>query len=331
MKIGFAHIPRFGFASTVDLICSAEAWGYDSAWVPDQAFFLDPYPLLTAAAARTKRISLGVGVTNPYARHPVLTARLAATVSEAADGRFRLGLGTGNRREYLQPLGHDGLHGPDICRTAIKIMRELLGGGTVRHRSEHLVADGVALSFAARGDLPIYLAGIGPKVVEVAGECADGAIISFGSEAGFAAMLEHLTRGRDKSPTGGASEVVALAIGFVTDDRAAAYDRLRPFIAHAIAPAPDATLRAIGFTDDQVATIREVYWSQGPEMAAAHVTDEMIDHWSWIGSPSQIVEKIQPLRDLGATEVIFVSLSNDYAELVAAVRGFGEDVGPMLR
>ena len=331
MKIGFAHIPRFGFQPTVNLVRSAESWGYDAAWIPDQPFFLDPYPLLTAAAGCTERISLGVGVTNPFARHPVLTARLAATVNEAADGRFILGLGAGNRRDYLQPLGHDGTGAPETCRAAIGIMRELFRGGRVRYQGEDFVADGVALSFSASADLPIFLAGIGPKVVEVAGQCADGAIISFASDIGFAATLEHLNRGRDQSPNGGPREVVALAIGILTDDREAAYERMRPFIAHTIAPTASATLRAVGLTDAEIATIRKIYWEEGPDAAATHVTDAMIQHWTWIGSPSEIAEKIQRLRALGATQVIFVSLSEDFAELSSSVRDFGQLVGPLLR
>jgi 5,10-methylenetetrahydromethanopterin reductase len=332
VNVGFAHIPKFGFSETVALIRSAESWGYDTAWLPDQPFFEDPYPLLAGAAVATKRIRLGVGVTNPFAMHPVLTARLAATVADASNGRFALGIGTGNRREYLQPLGLDGAGGAEACREAIVVIRQLLRGDVVTHRSERLVVDGARLSFQAQPDLPIHLAGIGPKVLEVAGEVADGAIVNFASREALVASIGHIERGRSRSTDRGAAEIVAWAVAIVTDDHAGlAYDRVRPFIAHTIAPTAPAALRAAGLNDVEIASIRETYWADGPQAAATHVTDAMVDSWCWIGSPEQLAERIVPLREVGIDEIAIVPFASDLAELRAMLHNFSEHVMPLLR
>jgi 5,10-methylenetetrahydromethanopterin reductase len=329
MRTSFAHIPAFGLAATVDLIQRAEAWGFDGAWVPDQAFYLDPYPVLTAAGLATSRITLGVGVTNAAARHPLLTARLAATVAEAAPGRMRLGLGTGNRREYLQPLGYSSEQGAQRCGEAVRVIRSLLAGERVDHRSDLLTAAGVRLAMNA-APMPLYVAGIAQRILTVAGEVADGAIVGFASEAALATAMGQLKSGRANGDLRAEQDVVAWNIAIVTDEPAAEYDRIRPFIAHKIAPASRSILRSVGFDDEVVERIRADYWALGPERAAAHVTDDMVDVWSWIGTPSQIADRMRSLRALGITEVCVLSIEKDLDRMTRNLEAFATQVASQL-
>jgi 5,10-methylenetetrahydromethanopterin reductase len=336
MRAGFAHIPRFDVRDSVELVRQAEGWGYDTAWLPDQPLYRDPYVVLMAAAPATTRIRLGVGVTNPFSSHPVMTARLAGTLAEAVGPRFVLGMSTGNRREFVLPLGHRGDRGPERCRDAVRVIRELLAGGRTHYRSELFVADGTKLSFPTRGDIPIYLAGVGPRILEVAGEVADGIILNFTSAPGIAYGLEHVRRGAARAgrppgtgPAGG-REVIAWGLAIVAEDRAAAYDRIRPMIAHTMSPMAPATLSALGIADAQGQAIRESYWAHGPEKAAAHVTDRMIDHWAWIGPAEELAERFLALRAAGATSMAMVPWTTDLEETRAMGRLVAERVLPRL-
>src|SRR5207248_2057292 len=113
------------------LIARAEAWGFDMAYTPDQGFFRDPFVALTHVAAQTQRIALGLGVVNPYTRHPVQIARAAATLAELCAGRFVLGLGAGERANLRDRLGAP--QGPFLpaLRDTIHALRDLFAGNEV--------------------------------------------------------------------------------------------------------------------------------------------------------------------------------------------------------
>jgi 5,10-methylenetetrahydromethanopterin reductase len=316
MRVGLAHVPRFPAEDSVALMRDAEAWGYDDAWLCDQPLYRDPYAMLMAVGPATSTIRLGIGVTNPFSQHPVMTARLAGTVAEVLGPRFVLGVGTGNRREFVLPLGHRGDRAPERCRDAVRVIRALLGGERTHYRSELFVADGTKLSFPTRADVPLYVAGVGPRILEVAGEVADGIIVNAASAPGIASALQHVRRGAARAgrPAADGREVIAWAIAIVTDDKAAGYDRLRPMIAHTMAPFTAATLEAVGVSGEQGRVIRETYWAEGQAKAATHVTDRMIDNWAWVGPPDELADRFLALREAGASTVVFVPWSTDLEE-----------------
>ena len=98
MRFSFSLVPSPPMAAFGDTIARAASWGYDLAWVPDQGFMQDPFVALSYLTTRTEKIALGVGVTNPYQRHPVQIARAAAALADLRPGGFILGLGAGEKR-----------------------------------------------------------------------------------------------------------------------------------------------------------------------------------------------------------------------------------------
>ncbi len=104
MRFGFGTVPAGPPQDTAALVAHAERLGFDVAWMPDQTFYRDPYITLAACVQHTSTITLGLGVTNPYTRHPAMTARAAATLAELCHGRFILGIGAGNRKELIEKI-----------------------------------------------------------------------------------------------------------------------------------------------------------------------------------------------------------------------------------
>jgi 5,10-methylenetetrahydromethanopterin reductase len=305
MRFGFATIPG-EHREFVGLVREAEAMGFAYAWVPDQTFHRDVFAVLAACAGATTRIQLGVGVTNPFTRHPVLIARAAATVDEISGGRLTLGIGAGNRRELLRPLGLEQERTAQRCREAATVIKQLLRGERVTHVSDTLTVRGVALDFQARPALPVYIAGRGPHVLRAAGQAADGAIIGALSDlGGLRYALEQIATGaradgRDLRGFG----VVSWVTCMLTDDRAATIEAIKPSMAHVIGGAPVEVLLGIGLDPAVVERVKAHYHADGAVAAAAHLSADTVDRLAIVGDGPYVTDRLRLLERHGVTQVV---------------------------
>ena len=333
MKFGFAHILTENFQRHVELVQLGEALGYDFAWVPDQTFFADPYVVLGAMALATQRIQLGIGVTNPYTRHPSMNARAIATVDQMSNGRAHLGIGAGNRKELLTPLGLDGAHAGPMSREMVEVVRCLLSNQACTYHGRHFQVDGVRMDFEARPDLQLYIAGRGPAVLQAAGQVADGVIIgALTTDRGIRFALDHVSRGaaqagRDLSRL----HIVSWVTCTLTDDRPAVMRHLRPSIAHVIGGAPLDVLLAIGLDRERVERIKSVYVGEGIPQAAEHVTDECIDALTIVGDADYVIRRIRQLEAAGVGQMAFLLPTGSVEEHRTRIRALAEQVFPAFK
>jgi len=181
----------------VDQAVTAEEYGYDRVWFPE-SWGRDVVTPIAIAAERTDRIGLGTNIANVYSRSPALLGQTAATLQEASDGRFRLGVGPSG------PIVVENWHGKDFgnplrrTRETVEIVRQVLSGETVSYDGEYFTLDG----FRLRCDLPepapsIDTAALGPKAVELTGRFADGWHAVNYTRDGFEERLEDLRRGAE--------------------------------------------------------------------------------------------------------------------------------------
>jgi len=305
VRFGFATLPTGPAADTVALFRLAEDLGFAVGWMPDQTFYRDPYVTLAACAQGTTHITLGLGVTNPSTRHPAMTARAAATLAELAGGRLILGLGAGNRKELLDLLGLPTDHAAVRCREAAVVIRRLLAGERVDHRSPTLTMRGIALEMATPPPTPVYLAARGPRILQAAGEVADGVIIgALISEPGLRFALEHVRAGAQRSGrTLQSLEVVSWVTTIVTDRKAEVMERLRPTVAHIVGGAPPEVLQAIGLASSRIAAFKEAYAAGGPLGAAPLVDPPLAEALTLVGSPGEVAERIQALARAGVGQL----------------------------
>jgi 5,10-methylenetetrahydromethanopterin reductase len=324
LTFGFAHVPSEHYRRHVELVRLAERVGFDMAWIPDQTFYRDPYVILTALALTTDRIRLGVGVTNPYTRHPAMAARAIASVEECAAGRMSLGVGAGNVRELLDPLGLAFDSPAGRCREMVELLQHALqprenGSAYV---GVHYRMDGAELQFPIEHRIPIYLAGRGPRVLEAAGAVADGVLIGgLCSPAGIAYALDRVRAGA----TAADRDVRDIDIGSwvtiqLTDDRERYVERVRPMVGHIIGGAPTTVLEAIGIPGDLVARLKADYRSGGGAAAARHVTDQCVDEFTIVGDAAECIDRIRALEEAGTTQFICLmppGSVDDYSTLVS--------------
>src|SRR6202162_985475 len=156
----------------VALTRQAEASGFEYGWIFDShVLWLEPYPMLTLMATNTKKMKLGTCVTNPATRDITVTSSLFATLNLISGGRMQLGIGRGDSSRRV--LGKKPVTVAQL-EEAIKDFRELTGSKEIDYE------DGKArLPWATGGVPPVWVAGYGPKVLELAGRIGDGVILQF--------------------------------------------------------------------------------------------------------------------------------------------------------
>lgn len=280
-----------------------ESLGYEDVWIPDERFQRDVYPLLTVAALSSSSLLLGSCVTDPYLRHPMVTAAAAATVDEVSGGRTRVGLGAG--LSGFTPLGIQRQRPAVAIREAATVMRQAWSGGAVTFHGEVVRCDGAMLGFPCRPRIPIYIAGRGPRVLQVAGEAGDGVIIgTFASARGLAAALGHVEHGLARSGRHRAEvDVVSWLYVSISDDPEEGLLAVRRAVAVALWGSRP-ILDQIGITIP--AQLREVIDrgiyqldSSSVDLAASLVPLELTDELAVAGSPNEVCKRLLGLFGMG--------------------------------
>jgi phthiodiolone/phenolphthiodiolone dimycocerosates ketoreductase len=159
---------------------------------PDE--FFDPLVAIGAVGARTKRIRLGVGVVDTVRLHPAWIARAALTLQHVTKGRFILGIGAGER-EHLEPYGLDATHMASRCEEALRVIRLLWATNEpVSFDGEYFHLDGASLTLRPylKRPPPIWLAALGPRMLDACGRYADGWLPHSLSPQRYGAALERI-------------------------------------------------------------------------------------------------------------------------------------------
>ena len=334
MRFGFGFVPSLPPADSLRVVQLGERLGYEMAWIPDQTFYRDPFVVMAQWAQATTNIQLMIGVTNPYTRHPAQVARSIATADEISGGRANLGIGSGNRRELLLPMGYEQDAAAARTREMLTLVRALLQGETLQHEAGFKTARGLQLSWRpVRADIPIYVAARGALMLEAAGELAEGAAIGAlvsedGLDYAFGALERGAARGGRRL---GDLEIVSWVTCRVVDDEAAAHEKLRPSVAHIIGGAPLSLLRAIGMEEGTISALKRAYAAGGPAGAAHLVTRREIDMLTIVGSAARVRETCERLQARGVDQIGILLTGADADANCQVLERIARDVMPHFR
>ncbi len=305
---------RRDFAASVDFVLEAERLGVDSAWTAE-AWGMDAVSPLAFLAARTTRIRLGTGILQISARVPAMTAMTALSLAALSGDRFLLGLGASG------PQVVEGLHGQPFARPlarmreTIEILRLAFRGEKLVHEGRHHRlplpgGEGKALRLAqpANPNIPIYLATLTPRALELTGELADGWLgTSFTpehAEAHLAPLAEGTARaGRRLADL---DLCVGAAVGFADDPEPLLRAR-KPGMAFTLGAMGsartnfyNAAYRRGGFAD-AAEEVQRLWLAGRRDEAAAAVPDEMVLRTSLLGSEAAVRERLRLYREAGIT------------------------------
>lgn len=338
MRTGLLLLPSRPAAELVDLAVGAERLGYDDFWLADERFFREVYTVLGLAAARTSRLRLGPGVTDPYSRHPALTAMAIATLDEVSAGRAILGLGAGV--SGFRELGVDAARSAVAIREAVTLIRGLLAGQTVTLKGEQVsFVDGRLDVRAPRADVPIYIASQRDAGCRVAGRVADGAIMQgCVAEPLVRFFQERVAEGaRRAGRDAGGVELVARINVCITDDVGAARDVMRPTIVRSLlAQRPDFfTFTAAGLALPPTlreAVLRLSYTHDpAPLLALAPlVPDAFVEAVTLCGPPATVAAGVARLARSGIGQLMVYPVA-PRGDIASTIERFQTDVMPQVR
>lgn len=312
-------------ADHLALAQEADRLGFSSVWAAE-AYGSDSPSVLAWLAGQTERIDVGSAVMQIPARTPAATAMTAATIDAISGGRFRLGLGVSG------PQVSEGWHGvrfgKPLARTReyVDIVRLALSRKQVSYSGEHYtlpLPDGpgkaLRLSFhPPRTDIPIYLAAVGPRNLELAGEIADGWLAVFYAPEHADEYLGALAKGRaktDKDMTG--FDIVPSVPVVIGDDPEMCAELVRWYAALYIGGMGsreknfyNQLATRMGYAD-AAREVQDLYLSDRKRDAAASVPFEFIDRTSLLGPVERVAERMKAFARSGVTTLAVTLFTGD--------------------
>lgn len=310
-------------AELIALAAAAERAGFHQIWVSNDLFLRSAPVLAATIAGHTSTIGVGIAVMNPYSVHVSELAMLAATLQEVSDGRFLLGLGAGAE----QFLGWAGLARDRplaTTRTALVTLRAMLGHADV---DRAMLADWSGpdseLKFRVSVPVPVYIGAMGPQMLRMAGQHADGVLPLLYPPEQYAAARANVLAG--SVPAGRAVDVPACFWVSLAADRAAAKAALAEKLAYYGPSISAPMLASAGLTPEDFAAAARL--AHNGRSAVALVDDRMLA-LGVAGSPADVVARCRGLYELGTRHFSFgPPLGPDP---VAAIGLLGEQVLPAL-
>jgi 5,10-methylenetetrahydromethanopterin reductase len=275
--------PRQSFESWASFMSGLESEGARRVWVIDsQLAMKDVYAGLVVAALNTTRIGLGTGVTNAVTRHPTVTANAIAAVNEISRGRAVLGLGAGD----------SALYGIGLQPQKVAEVEEAIG--FFRERI---------------GDIPIYLAVSRPRMCELAGRAADGAIVMGPAQPDLVRRQVEWIRsgGRDVEVA-----FIAPTSTDIEDVRSWASTEARLLSHHKELPPSLAR-----FADELARSAGSYDYSEHLSTRAGHqsaVSDHLVRALAVVGTPHECAARLRELRECGVDTFIFPLAGRDRLE-----------------
>jgi len=326
MDFGFTLKTDESVERIVALTRQAESAGFSHGWLFDShVLWKEPYPLLTIMALNSQHLRLGTCVTNPGTREPSVTASALATLDVISGGRMDLGIGRGDSARRVM-----GKPPTTLARLeeATLLIRDLVEGRTVDQ-------DGTDLQFSwTRGDkLPVWIAGYGPKALEVTARVADGVILQLAEPdliRWFVGQLRDYARAAGRDPK--EIKVMAAAPAHV-GDLASCRDRVRWFPAlvsnHVVdlvnkydpAELPPALTT---YVHDRKG-YDYLHHAEVGSSNASFVTDEVVDRFCVIGPVKDHLTKLADLADAGVDQFNIYLMTEGQEEVLGA---YGKDVIP---
>ncbi|HTY78223.1 MAG TPA: LLM class F420-dependent oxidoreductase [Candidatus Bathyarchaeia archaeon] len=283
----------------------SEARGYRTAWV-GEASGAEAIVLSTLIATHTSRIGIANGVIPVQTRTPIVYGQAAATLAHLAPGRFGLGLGLSS--EIIVGQWHGLPFTPSIqqMREAVQIIRLTASGERVTFEGKFYRLKNFRLAIPAPSPAPrIYLAALGPRMCELAGEVADGVLLNWLPPSAVPVSVRHVEAGAKRAGRGLSDIDVAVYVRTcVTDEAAPVREALaRDITGYAIVSVYARFFADCGYADEVEAVNRA--WKAGDRAGAVKgISERVLDGLGAVGSAEACREQINAFARTGATPVV---------------------------
>lgn len=331
MKFGVGLWQGISFEDLPSIVRMAEDVGYGHVWYANHKLYRDMFMGLAVAAMSSTKIEIGSFVAEPYSYHPGQIAAAMATLDELSDGRAILGLGAGGGT--LRDLGLERTRVRQTLRESIDAIHALFAGDRV-----DVVGDAVELHghlhVPVRPNLPVVLASRGDRVLALAGEVADGAMVAtYATPAGLGHGLAMVAEGKARSTEPDRPfRTMARVDVAINEDRSVAHAAVKPMIAMMVmASYPDsAFIRHAGLK--LTPKLEEMASQKDETLALASgdlVPDEFVQSFAWTGTVDDVAKQVAAIGDIGFSDVVILPQPlNESA--VETIRLFATEVIPRV-
>jgi len=294
----------------------AEELGYDGIFLGESHLSsIDSFQTLASCAMITKRVLLGIAVTNMVFRHPTVLAGAAASLNEISKGRAILGLGTGDGPVYSQGLKATPMKDFEI---GVQMIRALTQGKTIQFPTGK-----VGISFHLR-PTPIYVSAEGPKGLQLAGRSADGVILGTGFDLSVYEWAKKNIRAGAAETGRKESDIAVIAAGMlcVRDDGSEARRIVRNRIANrahhnfrfTFETVPAEELEGVKKFVAAFDVMKPMEDRVDPDL----VNDYLVRRFSIAGNPKECIERIEELQAAGVEHLMLTPARKVYGETVEA-------------
>ena len=309
---GVHIVPLMPPDDVVTLAIEAERLGYDYCLVADEGVHPDVYACLGAATRETDQITLGV-MTNGYTRHPAVTAAALATLNELSGGRIVATMLAGGSM-VLGPMAIERTRPHRVLADSISAMRQLWSGDEVTWRGETCALDHARLGMGAQS-IPLWIAGRGPMVLGLAGQAADGVVLTVKPDLGAA-----LERVDGAARDAGRPSPQRIYLGRICYTPELLEDQRRT-LSFVLMDSPSRVLESLGFGPDAIAIVEEAASSHDPAAVDPLVTDDLLRRYQVAGSPEECASEVAALvARHGLDAVLIDALSADLDENLDVLR-----------
>jgi probable F420-dependent oxidoreductase len=330
LTFGVTVLPDPPSARFFELIELAEQHGFEYAWTYDShILWQESYATLPLAAARTNRIKLGHFVTNPGIRDPTIAASWYATMQDLSNGRMVMGIGRGDSSRRVV-----GLKPVRVAEfeARCQMIKDLMNGRKVDWNEKELELTWVRKELP---EIPMWIAGYGPKALAVAGRVADGVIIQLADPVIIQWIMDVARKAAEEAGRDPAElKCIVGAPSHITDDLADARDQVRWFPAMVSNHVMD-LIEKYGWESDipealtDYVKARKFYdYKDHSRVGAAHgefVTDEICDRFCVLGNVEQATEKLKELESVGVDQFNIYLMTHSQEETLAA---YGDQIIP---
>ncbi len=330
MSFGVTVLPDPPYQRLIELLVLAESHGFEYGWTYDShVLWQESFPLLTLAAQATTTMKLGHCVTNPGTREPTVLASAYATLHDISNGRMVMGIGRGDSaRRYI---GQQPVKVAEF-EHALAMIREFANGREVNWNEKNLQLKWVRPELP---EIPIWVAGYGPKALAVAGRVGDGVIIQLADPQIVSWIMDTARKAAEEAGRDPAAlKCIVSAPSHISDDIAAARDQVRWFPAMVSNHVMDLVER-YGFDSEipQALTdyvkARKFYdYNDHSRVGAKHgdfVTDEICDRFCVLGTPEQATAKLRELEAVGVDQFNIYLMTEGQEEVLQA---YGDQIIP---
>lgn len=307
------QVYSFGFSGThsvtdtLSIVSAAENAGFDTVWVSEDYFQYGAFSLAAACAAHTSRINIGIGVINPYTRHPVLAAMEAVALDEISQGRLVLGIGSSNKVWMETQAGIPYVKPLTAAKECFQIIRQLTSAGCIEFVGKYFKTGFIKLKNKPfRSNLPLFLGIKGDKALEAAGRLNANVLLSAGSPVEYISYARKIiNKGAIAAGHDPSSIIIAAYLPiYMNKDGGLARERMRPLAAEFIGlHGEHPILLSAGITPEEIAPFRKAFVSQ--TIATTPISDELVDKLVIAGTPGECRSRLDAYLAAGVDIPVF--------------------------